>query len=72
MIACLAFENDYTKEEIKNVLRIFIKRFFTQQFKRNCVCDGIKVGSIAISPRGDLRMSSDTSYRMYLKELEKL
>ena len=59
-------------EEIKNVLRIFIKRFFTQQFKRNCICDGIKVGSIAISPRGDLRMSSDTSYRMYLKELEKL
>ena len=81
MIACLAFENDYTKEEItkllnvidiKNVLRIFIKRFFTQQFKRNCICDGIKVGSIAISPRGDLRMSSDTSYNMYLKELEKL
>ena len=72
MIACLAFENDYTKEEIKNVLRIFIKRFFTQQFKRNCICDGIKVGSIAISPRGDLRMSSDTSYKMYLKELEKL
>ena len=64
--------NEYTFDEIKACLKIFIKRFFTQQFKRNCVPDGIKVGSVSISPRGDLRMASDTDYNMYLKELEEL
>ncbi len=71
-LACHTFANDYSKEEIKQVLSIFIRRFFSQQFKRNCVPDGIKVGSVAVSPRGDLRMSSDTFYTMYLKELEEL
>ena len=61
-----------TKEEIKATLILFVKRFFTQQFKRNCVPDGIKVGSVAVSPRGDLRMSSDTYYKLYLEEVEKL
>lgn len=51
--------NDFSREDILNYLKVFIKRFFTQQFKRNCVPDGIKVGSISLSPRGDLRMPSD-------------
>lgn len=71
-LALNAFSDTYTKEEIKAVLKVFIKRFFTQQFKRNCIPDGVKVGSISLSPRGDLRMSSDTFNTMYLKELENL
>lgn len=63
---------DMEEAEIKKYLTIFIKRFFSQQFKRNCMPDGIKVGSISLSPRGDLRMSSDTYSSMYLKELEDL
>ncbi|MDE7264288.1 MAG: NAD(+) synthase [Anaeroplasmataceae bacterium] len=69
-LACLTF--DYPKEEIKKHLTTFIKRFFTQQFKRNCMPDGVKVGTISLSPRGDLRMSSDTSYMLYLKEIDEL
>lgn len=69
-LACSTF--DYSKEDIKKYLITFIKRFFTQQFKRNCMPDGVKVGSISLSPRGDLRMSSDTSYALYLKEAEEL
>ena len=60
------------KEDIKKYLTIFIKRFFTQAFKRSCMPDGVKVGSISLSPRGDFRMSSDVSYQMYIKELEEL
>ncbi|MDE7105562.1 MAG: NAD(+) synthase [Anaeroplasmataceae bacterium] len=69
-LACQTFL--YSKEEIKKHLTTFIQRFFTQQFKRNCMPDGVKVGTISLSPRGDLRMSSDTSYQLYLKELEEL
>ncbi|MDE6656131.1 MAG: NAD(+) synthase [Anaeroplasmataceae bacterium] len=69
-LACQTF--DYPKEDIKKYLTTFIKRFFTQQFKRNCMPDGVKVGTISLSPRGDLRMSSDTSYNLYVKELEEL
>ncbi len=61
---------DFTKEEIKKWLKVFIKRFFTQQFKRNCVPDGVKVGSISLSPRGDLRMPSDIELEAWLKEIE--
>ena len=64
--------NDFSREDILNHLKVFIKRFFTQQFKRNCVPDGIKVGSISLSPRGDLRMPSDMEYKSYLKELNEL
>ena len=71
-LACKTFSDTYTPNEIKDVLKIFIKRFFSQQFKRNCIPDGIKVGSISLSPRGDLRMSSDTYSNMYLKELEEI
>lgn len=64
--------NDFSREDILNYLKVFIKRFFTQQFKRNCVPDGIKVGSISLSPRGNLRMPSDMEYKSYLKELDEL
>ena len=53
-------------------MKVFIKRFFTQQFKRNCVPDGVKVGSISLSPRGDLRMPSDMNFKSYLEEIEKI
>lgn len=66
------FKHSFTNEEILKWLKVFIKRFFTQQFKRNCVPDGVKVGSISLSPRGDLRMPSDASYAIWLKELEEL
>lgn len=71
-LACLTFKDEYSKEEIKATLTIFIKRFFTQQFKRNCLPDGVKVGSVSVSPRGDLRLSSDLNFKAYLKELEEL
>ncbi len=62
--------DEYSKEEIMKWLKVFIKRFFSQQFKRSAMPDGPKVGTISMSPRGDLRMSSDTSYEIFLKELE--
>lgn len=64
------FKNSFSKEEIKKWLKVFIRRFFTQQFKRNCIPDGVKVGSISLSPRGDLRMPSDANYEAWIKELE--
>lgn len=66
MLACKTFKNDFKKEEIKHWLQVFIKRFFTQQFKRNCMPDGPKVGTVSLSPRGDLRMPSDASYNIWL------
>ena len=65
-LACKTFKNDFKKEEIKHWLQVFIKRFFTQQFKRNCMPDGPKVGTVSLSPRGDLRMPSDASYNIWL------
>ena len=53
-------------------LKTFYRRFFRQQFKRSCLPDGPKVGSVALSPRGDLRMPSDASESLWLAELEKL
>ena len=58
-IAINTFKDTFTKEEIKKWLKVFLNRFFTQQFKRNCIPDGVKDGSISLSPRGDLRMPSD-------------
>lgn len=66
------FKNSFSKEEIKKWLTVFIRRFFTQQFKRNCIPDGVKVGSISLSPRGDLRMPSDASMEAWLKELDQI
>lgn len=65
-----AFAGKYPADVIKSWLRVFYKRFFTQQFKRSCIPDGPKVGSISLSPRGDWRMPSDASYDMWLKALE--
>ncbi len=70
--ACRAFAGDYSPEEIKKWLRVFYRRFFAQQFKRSCMPDGVKVGSISLSPRGDWRMPSDASARIWLEEVEKL
>ena len=66
ILACKTFKQDFKKEEIKHWLQVFIKRFFTQQFKRNCMPDGPKVGTVSLSPRGDLRMPSDASYNIWL------
>ena len=71
MLASLAFKEVYDEETIKKWLLIFFRRFFDQQFKRSCLPDGPKVGSISISPRGDWRMPSDASAAAWLKEIEK-
>ena len=71
MLASLAFKEVYGEETIKKWLLIFFRRFFNQQFKRSCLPDGPKVGSISISPRGDWRMPSDASAAAWLKEIEK-
>ena len=71
-IAKLAFKGLYDPEAILKWLKNFYKRFFSQQFKRSCLPDGPKVGSVALSPRGDLRMPSDASARLWLEQLEGL
>ena len=70
-LALIAFNGDYDKETVKHWLTVFIRRFFSQQFKRSCLPDGPKVGSVTLSPRGDWRMPSDASAESWLKELEK-
>lgn len=64
-LAVHAFKGSFSEEEISKWLAFFIKRFFSQQFKRSCIPDGPKVGTISISPRGDLRMPSDASSEMW-------
>lgn len=71
-IAKLAFKGIYDNDTILSWLRVFVRRFFTQQFKRSCLPDGPKVGSVTLSPRGDFRMPSDASVRLWLEELENL
>ena len=67
-----AFEGIYERETILKWLKVFYRRFFSQQFKRSCLPDGPKVGSVSVSPRGDLRMPSDACGRIWLEELEHL
>lgn len=67
-----AFSNTYADEVILHWLRIFFRRFFAQQFKRSCLPDGPKVGSVSLSPRGDWRMPSDASAAMWLKEIDEI
>ena len=69
-MADMAFNGKYDVKTIKRWLKVFYKRFFSQQFKRSCVPDGPKVGTISLSPRGDWRMPSDASAAAWLKELE--
>ena len=71
-LACRAFGGDFEEAVIKKWLKTFYRRFFTQQFKRSCLPDGVKVGSVTLSPRGDWRMPSDASARIWLDEVESL
>lgn len=71
-LAKIAFQGKYEDAVIIKWLKVFYRRFFTQQFKRSCLPDGPKVGSVSISPRGDLRMPSDASAAPWLEQLEKL
>ena len=68
-LAGKAFRDTYTANEINGWLRIFIKRFFAQQFKRSCIPDGPKIGSVSLSPRGDWRMPSDASCEAWLDRI---
>lgn len=71
-IACSAFKGKYTKEFIKNTLKTFVKRFYQNQFKRNCLPDGIKITDISVSPRNSLRLASDINAKNLLEEVDKL
>ena len=71
-MAKMAFAGQYDEETIMKWLKTFFRRFFSQQFKRSCMPDGPKIGSVALSPRGDLRMPSDASAGIWLSELESL
>ena len=72
LLACHAFAGKYSKQTIKHWLKTFYRRFFSQQFKRSCMPDGTKVGSVSLSPRGDWRMPSDASANLWLNEVEEL
>lgn len=71
-IAKAAFSSEYDGKTVLKWLRLFLSRFFAAQFKRSCIPDGPKVGSVAISPRGDWRMPSDASFDIWLKELDEI
>lgn len=71
-IAVQTFDGVYDREVILKWLKNFYRRFFMQQFKRSCLPDGPKVGTVAVSPRGDLRMSSDSCVRIWMDQVEKL
>ena len=71
-LAVYALGDRYSREVILKWLKTFYRRFFTQQFKRNCVPDGPKIGSVAMSPRGDWRMPSDAKWAIWQAELETL
>ena len=71
-LACRAFKDDFEPAVIKKWLNNFYRRFFSQQFKRNCMPDGVKIGSIGLGPRGDWTMPSDASGRVWLSEIEAL
>ena len=71
-LACRAFAADFDRETVKKWLVNFYRRFFTQQFKRNCMPDGVKVGSVSLGPRGDWLMPSDAAARIWLEEAQSL
>ena len=71
-LAKQAFKGEYDNEVILKWLKTFMRRFFAQQFKRSCLPDGPKVGTVAVSPRGDLRMPSDACSRIWMDQVEKL
>lgn len=71
-LACKAFKGEYCQVEILKWLKVFVRRFFNQQFKRNPMPDGPKVGTVSLSPRGDWRMPSDASANLWLNELDEI
>jgi NAD+ synthase (glutamine-hydrolysing) len=71
-MACRSFAGEYEPKIIKGWLKVFCRRFFAQQFKRSCLPDGPKVGTVSVSPRGDWRMPSDASSAVWLKEINEL
>ncbi len=71
-LACRAFAEDFDSATVKKWLQVFYRRFFTQQFKRNCQPDGVKAGVMGLSPRGDWQMPSDAAARLWLSEAEDL
>ena len=71
-LACRAFKDDFEPAVIKKWLHNFYRRFFSQQFKRNCMPDGVKIGSVGLGPRGDWTMPSDASGQVWLTEIEAL
>ena len=71
-MASYAYGGKYSRETILHWLKTFCRRFFQQQFKRSCIPDGPKVGSVTLSPRGDWRMPSDASGSLWLAEAEAL
>ena len=74
-IFCLAkraFAGEFDEKVLQKWMRVFYKRFFTQQYKRSCQPDGIKIGSVALSPRGDWRMPSDAAAAQWLEEVDNL
>lgn len=71
-IACQTFKGDFKEPTILKWLKIFTRRFFNQQFKRSCLPDGVKVGSVSLSPRGEFKMPSDATSDLWLNELENI
>ena len=71
-LACRAFTGEYDSDTIKKWLKFFYRRFFSQQFKRNCLPDGIKVGAVSLSPRGDWSMPSDACGKLWLDMIDTL
>ena len=71
-MALKSFEGVYDAKTVHAWLRTFYRRFFAQQFKRSCLPDGPKVGSVTLSPRGDWRMPSDASSRLWLAQIDAL
>ena len=71
-LAKQAFKGEYDNEMILKWLKTFMRRFFAQQFKRSCLPDGPKVGTVAVSPRGDLRMPSDACSRIWMDQVERM
>ena len=72
VLAERAFGERYERKTLLKWLKVFFKRFFSQQFKRSCIPDGPKVGSVSLSPRGDWRMPSDATSELWLSQLEAL
>lgn len=72
VLACRAFDGQYDGDTIKKWMKVFYRRFFSQQFKRNCQPDGIKVGTVALSPRGDWSMPSDACGKLWLDMIDTL